>query len=80
MAVKKQENHVGHTSADTLSTKLEAVLAQALKLHAIHNLPIIYRNQLCKQNNQFIHEYPNGKKYLIQQDKVEADSIVLQQL
>ncbi|MGZ3758045.1 MAG: hypothetical protein ACXVAY_05610 [Mucilaginibacter sp.] len=44
------------------------------------NLPIVYRNSLCKAENQFIHEYPNGKKYLIRQSLHNSEETIIREL
>ncbi|WP_315821349.1 hypothetical protein [Paraflavitalea speifideaquila] len=44
------------------------------------NLPLVYRNSFCKKDNQFIHEYPNGRKLLIQQNSKTSEEIVLKEL
>ncbi|WP_285054538.1 hypothetical protein [Pedobacter ginsengisoli] len=32
------------------------------------NQPIIYKNDLCIKRNMFIHQYPDGRTELIEQD------------
>lgn len=58
------------TTAEQKS-RFSTVLIVALN-HAITlNQPIVYRNELCVRPGLFIHQYPDGKKLLIEQD---ADS------
>jgi len=66
-------------SRQELTEKIHATLAAVLKDHAAKNLPIVYRNSLCVKKNQFIHEYADGKKFLIQQNITNSEETILQQ-
>jgi hypothetical protein len=49
-------------------SKFRSVLSDAIRKAASLNLPLVYRNELCNKPNLFIHQYPNGKKVMIEQD------------
>lgn len=80
MQAKKKAILILDCSAGDLTAQLEKTLKTALDKKATMNLPLVYRNSFCKQRNQFVHEYPNGKKLLIQQNSKTSEEIVLKEL
>ncbi len=80
MPVKKKNKLIFEYSSADLNAELKNTLNIELQRKASMNLPLVYRNSLCKQPNQFIHEYPNGKKLLIQQNIKNSEEIVLKEL
>lgn len=53
-------------SKEEQDSRLKAVLEEEMVREKAMNLPIIYRNELCVEPNQFIHKYPNGRTELIE--------------
>jgi len=53
-------------SKEEQDSRLKAVLEEEMVRVKAMNLPIIYRNELCVEPNQFIHKYPNGRTELIE--------------
>ena len=53
-------------SKEEQDNRLKAVLEEEMVRVKAMNLPIIYRNELCVEPNQFIHKYPNGRTELIE--------------
>ncbi len=66
-------------SQQELKVKLQTTLDKVLKSQASKNLPLVYRNSLCIKENQFIHEYSNGKKFLIQQNRTNSRETILRE-
>ena len=48
--------------------ELKAVLTAAIRKAKEMNQPLIYRNNLCVKPSLFIHKYPNGEEFLVEQD------------
>ena len=67
-------------TADERYGRLLAVVLDAITEQKEHNLPIVYRNSMCISPNQFIHEYPDGKKFLIRQNRNNSEEKVIKQL
>jgi hypothetical protein len=63
-----------------LNLRLEKTLHEALKVQATLNVPFVFRDSRCARKNQFIHRYPDGKIFLIQQDRRTSKEVVLKQL
>lgn len=80
MSAKKKVISVLCGSANELDSELKATLQSILDEKAKLNLPLVYRNSLCKRRNQFVHEYPDGKKLLIEQNIKTSEEIVLREL
>ncbi|MCX2477745.1 hypothetical protein OQY15_01505 [Pedobacter sp. MC2016-15] len=59
---------------------LRSALNEAIQLAIEKNQPFVYRNSLCIQPNYFIHEYPDGKKFLIAQNQNNSEETVLREL
>lgn len=53
-------------SKEEQDSRLKAVLEEEMVKVKAMNLPIIYRNELCVEPNQFIHKYPNGRTEIIE--------------
>jgi len=77
MPAKKRIKLIFEYSDVELNARLRETLAKVLEKRAALNLSIVYRNSLCRQPNQFIHEYPDGRKLLIQQDSKNSEEIIL---
>jgi hypothetical protein len=60
--------------------KFKEVLNSAIKLTYSMNQPVTYRNSLCVERNQFIHNYKDGRTYLIEQDQENSEERVLKVL
>jgi len=58
--------HIFELTDQERHDRLMPVLLEELRRTAAMNLPIIYLNKDCTQKNHFIHEYPDGRKYLIE--------------
>lgn len=78
MSVKK--NNLSAFSGTELENQLRITLENALKKQASMNLPRVFRNKLCVKANQFIHKYPDGKMYLIEQNQTDSSETILLQL
>jgi len=63
-----------------LNAALKKTLDKALKLMAEKNVPRVYRNELCVKKNQFIHAYPDGKRFLIEQNQTNSKETILREL
>lgn len=73
MSIKKIGGLAESELMNELRIKLEAVLATQTQ----KNIPFVYRDKFCKKVNQFVHKYPNGDKYLIEQDQTDSTEIIL---
>jgi hypothetical protein len=60
--------------------RFKAVLKNVLAERKAQNVPIVYRNSLCVSRNQFIHEYPNGQKFLIRQNQNNSEEKIIREL
>jgi len=67
-------------SGDEISERLKAVVMRALNEREAQNLPLVYRTSLCTRKNQFIHEYPDGRTYLIQQNSNNSEERVIRSI
>ncbi len=63
----KKKKLVFDMTSGKLNLMLQSTLDKVLKARANQDLPLVYRNNLCVKENQFIHQYGSGKKFLIQQ-------------
>jgi hypothetical protein len=66
--------------ASLKESKFKEVLKGAIKLTYSLNQPVIYRNNLCVERNQFIHNYKDGRVYLIEQNQENSEERVLKVL
>jgi broad specificity phosphatase PhoE len=76
MAKTKKGQEPKESSQD-MERRMTHVLLQVLKLHAEKNIPLVYRDSHCIAKNQFIHQYPNGRKFLISQDQTNSKEAIL---
>lgn len=60
--------------------RFQQVLERLKALKTTVNQPFVYRNELCIQPNQFIHQYPNGDIFLIEQNQQDSSERVLRVL
>lgn len=65
---------------DELRMRIKARLREILDAQAKKGLPMVYRNEMCIKDNQFIHEYPDGRRYLIEQNQQNSEETVLCEL
>lgn len=63
-----------------LEVRLRNVLRQTLKEHADKNIPLVYQNKECIKSSQFVHQYPNGRKFLIDQNRLNSKETILREL
>ncbi|QEC41965.1 hypothetical protein [Pseudobacter ginsenosidimutans] len=80
MPAKKKTNNSQAFSATEMETRLRATLEAVLELQAKRNIPLVFRNELCVKDNMFIHKYPDGKMFLIEQDQTDSSETILLQL
>ncbi|MBO9636293.1 MAG: hypothetical protein J7578_24535 [Chitinophagaceae bacterium] len=80
MSAKKKANKIEDFSDPALEADLKATLEAELASQAKKNIPQIFRNELCVKANQFIHKYPDGKLFLIEQDQTDSSITILLQL
>jgi hypothetical protein len=79
MAAPQKKQDTKQASED-LETRMTHVLLQVLKMHSDKNIPLVYRDSHCVARNQFIHQYPNGRKFLISQDQTNSKETILHEL
>ena len=60
--------------------RLKSALNEVIQMTIDMQKPFVYRNSLCIQPNFFIHQYPNGKKFLISQNQENSKESVLREL
>jgi hypothetical protein len=58
-------------------SKLRMVLEEELAKVVAMNQPVIYRNELCVKPNLFIHQYPDGRKELIELNSNTSEEKVI---
>jgi hypothetical protein len=73
----KRQKLIFELSEQEKESKLKTVLAAELERVIAMNQPIIYRNELCIRPNLFIHEYPNGRKELIEQNSYTSEEKII---
>ncbi len=64
----------------SLEARLKSVLKTTLKRHAHMRIPVVYKDSRCIHPNEFIHEYPDGRKFLIRQSLHSSRETVLREL
>jgi hypothetical protein len=79
MSNKVRHKQVFEMNSNELNVQLRNTLDKELKFQASKNIPLVYRNNFCFKENQFIHEYPNGKKFLIEQDQATSKETILRE-
>lgn len=67
---------MGRESAD-LKTRLMEALESALSLQRSRQAPLVYRDDHFASGNKFIHEYPDGSRFLISQNSETAGERVI---
>jgi len=67
-------------SPNEIAARLNNVVINVLIERKALNLPFVYKNSLCTGKNQFIHEYPDGRKFLIRQNRSNSEEKVIRQL
>lgn len=80
MAKNKKHRLIFELSKSERELRLKSALNEAIQLTLDMQKPLVYRNSLCIQPNFFIHQYPNGKKFLISQDQENSKESVLREL
>lgn len=63
-----------------MESRMRTTLEAVLELQARKNVPRVFRNELCVKDNQFVHKYPDGKMFLIEQDQTDSSETILLQL
>ncbi|WP_343303968.1 hypothetical protein AAHN97_20570 [Chitinophaga niabensis] len=72
--------HTAAAPTPSLEARLKSVLKRTLRSHARKDIPVVYKDQRCKRPNEFIHEYPDGRTFLIRQSRNTSNETVLRQL
>lgn len=80
MANNKKHRLIFELSKSERELQLRSALNEAIRLSVDMQKPFVYRNNLCIQPNFFIHQYPNGKKFLISQNQENSKESVLREL
>ncbi|MBB5646188.1 hypothetical protein [Pedobacter cryoconitis] len=80
MAKNKKHRLIFELSKSERELRLKSALNEVIQLTVDMQKPFVYRNNLCIQPNFFIHQYPNGKKYLISQDQENSKENILREL
>lgn len=80
MATNKKHRLIFELSKSERELRLKSALNEVVQLTIDMQKPFVYRNNLCIQPNFFIHQYPNGKKYLISQDQENSKENILREL
>ena len=60
--------------------KFKKVLKSVFNLTLELDQPIVFKNNLCIKRNYFIHQYHDGRKYLIEQSQKDSSETVLKKL
>lgn len=58
-------------------SKLRMVLEEELAKVVAMNQPVIYRNELCVKPNLFIHQYPDGRKVLVELNTTNSEEKII---
>jgi len=66
-------------SSNEIAESLQAVVISEADERKAQNLPLIYKNSMCVSRNQFIHEYPDGRRFLIRQNRNTSEEKVIRQ-
>lgn len=67
-------------STNEITNRLQKVVVNVLREQKEQNLPLVYKNPFCLKKNEFIHEYPDGRKFLIRQNPNTSEERVIKQL
>lgn len=74
------KNFLFDLTPNEITNRLQSVVMNVLSERKAQNLPVVYKNSLCIGRNQFIHEYPDGRKFLIRQNRNNSEEKVIRQL
>lgn len=80
MAKNTKHRLIFELSKSERELRLKSALNEVVQLTIDMQKPFVYRNSLCIQPNFFIHQYPNGKKFLISQNQEDSRESVLREL
>jgi len=80
MAKNTKHRLIFELSKSERELRLKSALNEVVQLTIDMHKPFVYRNSLCIQPNFFIHQYPNGKKFLISQNQENSRESVLREL
>ena len=80
MATNKKHRLIFELSKSERESRLKSALNEVIQLTIDMQKPFVYRNNLCIQPNFFIHQYPNGKKFLISQNQDNSKERILREL
>ena len=80
MAKNTKHRLIFELSKSERELRLKSALNEVIQLTVDMQKPLVYRNNLCIQPNFFIHQYPNGKKFLISQDEENSKENILREL
>ncbi len=80
MAKNKKHRLIFELSKLERESRLRSALNEVIQLTVDMQKPFVYKNDLCIQRNFFIHQYPNGKKFLIAQDQENSEERILREL
>mgnify|MGYP001482872642 CR=1 FL=1 len=64
-------------STQEKENRLRTVLAEELAKVVAMNQPVIFRNELCVKPNLFIHQYPDGRKELIELNSNNSEEKII---
>jgi hypothetical protein len=79
MAIGSRKSFLFDLSPNEITRNLHSVVLNELNERRSKNLPIVYKTSICISKNQFIHEYPDGRKFLIKQDQNTSEETVIRQ-
>jgi hypothetical protein len=79
MPTVSKANLLFDRSPNEIAESLFAVISNELKNRKAKNLPVVYKNSMCINKNEFIHEYPDGRKFLISQDINTSEETIIRQ-
>ena len=80
MPEKVRQKKVFEITEQELNVQLKKTLDAALNLQAKKNVPRVYKTNLCVTKNQFVHVYPNGRKFLIEQNPINSEETIIREL
>lgn len=80
MPAKNKTKILEALSDPEMESRMRLRLEAELKQQVLKNIPRVFRNELCVKANQFIHKYPDGKMFLIEQNQTDSSVTILLQL
>ncbi len=66
-------------SSEEITESLQSVVLIEAEERKAKNLPLIYKNFMCINSNQFIHEYPDRRKFLISININNSEETILKE-